>query len=183
MAWKYLKAELCTKDIYRQIVKTKSVCMRQALEVLDFVITEIIYNISAPLSIKLKELYPNEKWEEEFHFRGPALHYNILIELTNEAYAANNGGHFRQFCIHAVRNWVTPIFEMVMSRNTSGSPSKQLIDHFVSNIDEAHLSYYADLFEDAINFKWRKLMMARTYILHLEDAQVTLYRPRRYNEL
>ena len=184
MGWFYLKREICTKDIYRQVVGTKQSCLKQSLEVLHFVFIEIIYNISLPLFVHWKKLYPDEKWTAEFNFSLQHLEsYRPLLQLTNEVYAAKMKDRFRTFCVEAVQRWISILFQNVLAQNTLEQPSEQTVDHFQENIDGEILSYYADLFEDAINYKWEKLMIARAYVLHVQSSERMLYKPKRFNQL
>ena len=182
-----LKREICTKDIYQKVVKTKETCLVQSLEVLHFVFIEIVYSISLPLFCKWKEIYPDEKWSDEFNFAWIHLEsYNILIHLTNEVCAAAQGTYhdFRQYCVESARRWLSVIFENTVSQNTAARfPSEGLVSKFTDSVDDKELFHYADVFEDAIRYKWEKLKMARAYVRHIQLSERMLYKPKRYYQL
>lgn len=179
-----LKRELYTKDIYRQVVRTKQACLKHSLEVLHFVFIEIIYNISLPLFLEWKELYPDEKWTNDFNFTSHHLEsYKILLKLTNQLFATTSHD-FRAFCVEGAQRWILALFENVISQNTlRHHPSKHTLRHFQDNIEGQNLSYYADIFEDAIKYKWEKLMIARNYVLYVLSFERMLYKPKRFNQL
>ena len=184
MGYFYLKEGVGTKNLYHRTVRTKQGSLKQSLELLHFVFNEIVYNISVPLWWTLQKMYPDEKWAQSFNFTTlPLQSYNVLLKLTNDVYAARIEGRFREFCFEVARTYIATIFENVMSQNTLNSSPEKTSGLSWNSIDDAQLSYYTDLIEDAIKFKWHQLLMARGYVLYIQRSQKMLYKPKRHNQL